>query len=239
MTGFLVQTILAMPYFLRRKKQIFEQLHFVAFQSLLIICICVAFAAIVTVLESSFHMKLVIQSDSMVPGFSSLLILRELGAVTTALLLTSRVGAGMAAEVGTMKVTEQIEALRLLGVNPYEFLVLPRWISGILGTVILVAIANVVCLYASMIVSASMIGLPEPLFWQTMNQFVSFKDFGFSLIKAASFGAVIPLISCYYGFQTKAGAEGVGHSTTQSVVISSVTIIVIDFLLSYVFSYFY
>lgn len=145
----------------------------------------------------------------------------------------------MAAEVGTMKVTEQIEALRLLGVNPYEFLVMPRWFSGIVGTAILVTIANVVCLYSSMIVSATMIGLPEPLFWQTMNQFVSFQDFGFSLIKAASFGAVIPLISCYYGFHTKAGAEGVGQSTTQSVVISSVTIIVIDFLLSYVFSYFY
>ncbi len=216
-----------------------EQLYFVAYQSLLIICICVAFAAIVTVLESSFHMKLVIQSDSMVPGFSSILILRELGAVTTALLLTSRVGAGMAAEVGSMKVTEQVEALRLLGVNPWEYLVMPRWISGVFGTVILVAVANVICLYSSMIVSAQMIGLPEPLFWQTMRQFVSFKDYGFSLIKAACFGAVIPLVSCYYGLKTESGAEGVGQSTTQSVVISSVAIIVIDFLLSFVFSYFY
>ncbi len=239
MIAFLNQTVLAFPQGLKRKKQIFEQLYFVGYQSLFIICICVAFAAVVTVLESSFHMKLVIQSDSMVPGFSAILILRELGSVVTALLLTSRVGAGMAAEVGSMKVSEQIEALKLLGVNPYGYLVVPRWISSTLGTVFLVAIANVVCLYSSMLVSAAVLGMPEPLFWQTMNQFVGFKDFAFSLIKAAAFGSVIPLISCYYGFRTQSGAEGVGQATTQSVVIASVTIIVIDFILSYVFSYFY
>ncbi len=239
MTTFLTQTLSALPASLNRKKQIFEQLHFVGYQSLFIICICVSFAAIVTVLESSFHMKLVVQSDSMVPGFSSILILRELGSVVTALLLTSRVGAGMAAELGSMKISEQIEALKLLGVNPYEYLVAPRFISSILGTVFLVAIANVVCLYASMLVSSSLLGMPGPLFWQTMNQFVGYKDFIFSLIKAAAFGSVIPLISCYYGFNTEMGAEGVGQATTQSVVVASVAIIVIDFILSYVFSYFY
>lgn len=239
MIAFLNQTVQAMPRFARRKQQIFEQLNFVGYQSLLIICVCAAFAAVVTVLESSFHMKLVVQSDSMVPGFSSVLILRELGSVVTALLLTSRVGAGMAAEVGSMKVSEQIEALRLLGVNPYEYLVVPRFIAGILGTICLVAVANVVCLYSSMLVSASLLGMPESIFWQTMNQFVGYRDFIFSLIKAAAFGAVIPLISCYNGFKTKSGAEGVGQTTTQSVVMGSVTIIMIDFVLSYVFSYFY
>jgi phospholipid/cholesterol/gamma-HCH transport system permease protein len=239
MTAFLNHTFWALASAPRRKKQIFEQLYFVGYQSLFIICICVSFAAIVTVLESSFHMKLVIQSDSMVPGFSSILILRELGSVVTALLLTSRVGAGMAAEVGSMKVSEQIEALRLLGVNPYEYLVVPRFISCVFGTIILVAVANVVCLYASMLVCSSLLGMPEALFWQTMNQYVGFKDFGFSLTKAAAFGAVIPLISCYYGFKTETGAEGVGQATTQSVVIASVAIIMIDFILSYVFSYFY
>ena len=239
MIQFLAHSVAALPNSLRRKKQIAEQLYFVGYQSLFIIVVSVVFAAIVTVLESSFHMKLVIQTDTMVPGFSSILILRELGSVVTALLLTSRVGAGMAAEVGSMKVSEQIEALRLLGVNPYEYLVVPRWISSILGTVFLVAIANTVCLYAAMLVSTSFLGMPQPLFFQTMNQFVGFKDFGFSLIKAACFGSVIPLISCYYGFKTESGAEGVGQTTTQSVVVASVTIIVIDFILSYVFSYFY
>ncbi len=239
MIEFAWQTFLTLPRSIRRLRQITEQLYFIGVQSVFIIVISVVFAAIVTVLESSFHMKLVIQTDSMVPGFSSVLILRELGAVVTALLLTSRVGAGIAAEVGSMKVSEQIEALRLLGVNPYEYLVMPRWISSVVGTVFLVAIANTVCLYSSMQISEVFLGMPQVQFLQIMNQFIGPKDFGFSLIKAACFGAIIPLVSCYYGFKTEAGADGVGRATTQSVVIASVAIIVVDFLLSYVFSYFY
>lgn len=239
MTSFMTSTLLALPAGFKRRGQIFQQLHFVANESAIIICVCVAFAAVVTVLESSFHMKLVVQSDAMVPGFSVLLILRELGAIVTALLLTSRVGAGMAAEVASMKTSEQIEALRLLGVNPFEFLVVPRWIASTIGTVILVAIANVICIYCSMLVSQQALGMPSELFWQTMNQFVDYQDLVFSLIKAAAFGSMIPLVSCYYAFNTTSGAEAVGKTTTQSVVSASVIIIVIDFILSYIFSYFY
>jgi len=237
--AFFLETLIALPAGLRRRTQIAQQLFFVANESLTIICFCVAFAAVVTVLESSFHMKLVIQSDAMVPGFSALLILRELGAIVTALLLTSRVGAGMAAEVASMKASEQIEALKLLGVNPYEFLVIPRWIAGILGTILLVAVANVFCLYCSSLVTQQFLGFPRELYWQMMDRFVDFKDFGFSLIKAAAFGAMIPLVSCFYGFRSEIGADAVGKATTQSVVSASVLIIMIDFVLSYVFSYFY
>lgn len=145
----------------------------------------------------------------------------------------------MASEVASMKVSEQIEAFRLLGINLFEFLVVPRWLASILGMVFLVAIANVLCVYCAMLVSEGILGMPEEMFWQAMNQFVSYKDFIFSLVKAAAFGAVIPLISCYYGFKTLSGAEGVGQTTTRSVVTASVAIIVIDFGLSYVFSYLY
>ncbi len=239
MIHFLNQTRLALPQTLRRKKIIFEQIDFIAVQSAPIILISVAFAAVVTVLESSFHMKLVIQSDSMVPGFSSLLILRELGAIVTALLLTSRVGAGMASEVAGQKVSEQIDALRLLGINPFEFIVAPRLVASVISTIVLVAIANVVSLYMSMIVSSQILSIHPELFWQMMNRFVEFKDYGFSLIKAAAFGALIPIISCYFGFQSESGAEGVGRTTTKSVVVTSILIIVFDFVLSYIFSYFY
>lgn len=230
---------MALPKGMKRRNQFIHQLYFVANQSVFIIVVCVAAAAVVTVLESSFHMKLVIQSDSMVPGFSVLLILRELGVIVTALLLTSRVGAGMASEVASMKISEQIEALRLLGVNPYEYLVVPRLLASIVGTTFLVAIADTVCIYFSMMVSEKVLGMPKELFWQIMNRFVDYQDFIFSLIKAMVFGAIIPLVSCYYAFNTQSGAEGVGKTTTQSVVIASVSIIIIDFILSYVFSYFY
>lgn len=239
MISYLAQTFSALMDVYRRKRIILEQLDFVAVQSAPIILISVSFAAVVTILESSFHMKLVIQSDSMVPGFSSLLILRELGAIVTALLLTSRVGAGMASEVAGQKVSEQIEALRLLGINPFEFIVAPRLVASVIGTVVLVAIANVVSLYMSMVVSSQILSIHPELFWQMMNRFVEFKDFGFSLVKAAVFGALVPLMSCYFGFQSEAGAEGVGKTTTKSVVVTSILIIVFDFMLSYIFSYFY
>ncbi len=222
-----------------RVKESILQLYFIANGSLGIIVFCVCFAAMVTILEASFHMKMVIQNDSMVPGFAALLILREMGAVITALLLTSRVGAGIAAEVGSMQVTEQIDALKMLGIDPVNFLLIPRLLACIVGSVILSIVANMTCLAFAMLVSESYLGYPPALFLSSMKTFVQFKDFFFSMIKAAAFGAVIPLVSCYFGFHSKPGADGVGKATTQAVVFSSVAIIVLDFVLSYTFSYFY
>ncbi len=110
-------------------------------------------------MESSYHMKLVIHNDALVPGFAALLILRELGAVVSALLLTSRVGAGLAAEVGSMQITEQVDALRLLGIDPYRFLVAPRLIACVLGGFVLSVIANIVCLYCAMVVTEVKLGI--------------------------------------------------------------------------------
>ena len=222
-----------------RLKETLQQLHFVANGSVGIIVFCVCFAAIVTIIESSFHMKMVIQNDSMVPGFAAMLILRELAVVVTALLLTSRVGAGIAAEVGTMKVTEQIDALKMLGIPPSTYLVIPRLIACILGTMILVIVANMACLFSAMAVSNSYLGYSPVIFITAMKRFVHFQDLIFAIIKAAVFGAVIPLISCYFGFRCEAGAEGVGRATTNSVVVGSIAIIVLDFVLSYAFSYLY
>jgi phospholipid/cholesterol/gamma-HCH transport system permease protein len=127
-----------------RGKETLQQFEFVAWQSLPVILFCVSFAAIVTIIESSFHMKLVVQNDSLVPGFAALLILRELGVVVSSLLLTSRVGAGLAAEVGSMQITEQVDALRMLGIDPIRFLVVPRLVACVAGGAVLSLIANVV-----------------------------------------------------------------------------------------------
>lgn len=221
------------PY---RYNEFIKQLHFVAYQSVPIIIFCVCFAAMVTILESSFHMKLVIQNDSMVPGFAAMLILRELAVVVTALLMTSRVGAGLAAEVGTMTITEQIDALKMLGLRPVQYIVVPRLLACVLGMLCLVIIANVACLLAAMWVSEVYLGFTTGTFLTSMNRFVDSSDFIGSLVKAACFGFIIPLISCYFGFRCERGAEGVGRATTKSVVASSVAILVVDFLLSYLFS---
>lgn len=222
-----------------RRKEFIHQLHFVANKSLFIILFCVCFAAVVTILESSFHMKLVIQNDSMVPGFGALLILRELGAVITALLLASRVGAGYASEVGSMKITEQIDALKMLGIDPVNYLVVPRFLACIIGGVILTIAANVTCLIAAMLVSEMYLGYTPAMFVTSMHRFVHMQDLFFAMIRGACFGAVIPLVACYFGFRCEQGAEGVGKATTNTVVVASIAIIVIDFFLNYIFSHFY
>ncbi len=222
-----------------RIKDTIRQLQFVVWESAPVVIFCVSFAAAVTIIESSFHMKLVVQNDALVPGFAALLILRELGAVVTALLVTSRVGAGLAAEVGTMQITEQVDALKMLGIDPIRFLVVPRFIACTLGVFLLSIIANLVCLYFAMLVSEVRLGYSSGSFLMGMRTFVDFKDLVFASIKGASFGAVIPLVSCFYGFRCQAGAEGVGKATTNSVVTSSVLIIVLDFVLGFTFSHFY
>jgi phospholipid/cholesterol/gamma-HCH transport system permease protein len=221
-----------------RIKETIRQTYFVANESVLIIIFCLSFAAMVTILESSFHMKVVVHDDSLVPGFASMLILRELGAVVTALLLTSRVGAGISAEVGLMKTTEQIEALKMLGIDPINYLLIPRLIATIIGTVILTLIADIVCIYVSMLISNAYLGFTTNMFLSAMVRFIHFKDLIFSIIKGACFGAIIPLVSCYFGFNCKPGAEGVGSATTNSVVTASVFIILVDFVLSYTFTHF-
>lgn len=222
-----------------RKKELLQQIYFMANGSLPIIVFCVAFAAMVTILESSFHMKLVIQNDSMVPGFAAMLILRELGAVVTALLFTSRVGAGIAAEVGTMKITEQIDALKMLHIRPRDYIFIPRFLASIISMVVLCIVANIVCLVCAMYVSQFQLGFTPGMFLASMNRFVDFQDLIFAAVKAAVFGAIIPVVSCYFGFRCASGAEGVGHATTNSVVVSSVAIIIFDFILTYMFSFMY
>lgn len=222
-----------------RVKDIVDQMNFVAWESAPVVLFSVCFAAMVTIMESSFHMILVVQNDSLVPGFAAMLILRELGAVTTALLITSRVGAGIAAEVGTMQITEQVDALKMLGLDPVRFLVVPKFIATTIGCSLLSIIANLVCLYSAMQVSIFKLGGSQSGFLTAMRNFIDFQDIGFAAIKGAAFGAVIPLISCFSGFKCRAGAEGVGRATTNAVVASSVAIIILDFVLTWTFSHFY
>ena len=228
--------VVSPPY---RFKDITKQISFVAVESAPIVVFCVSFAAVVTIIEASFHMKIVVQNDSLVPGFAAMLILRELGAVVAALLITSRVGAGLAAEVGSMQITEQVDALRMLGIDPVRFLVVPRFVACVVGGFLLSVIANLVCLWCAMVVTDVSLGYSTGSFIVSMRTFVGFQDLVFASIKGACFGAAIPIFSCYYGFKCKAGAEGVGTATTNSVVTTSVAIIVIDFVLSFVFSHFY
>ncbi|MDZ4678432.1 MAG: ABC transporter permease [Oligoflexia bacterium] len=222
-----------------RGKETMQQLYFIGVKSAPIILFSLSLAASVAILEYAYHMRLVLHTAALVPGFVSLLILRELGPVITGLLLTSRIGAGITAELGTMQITEQIDALKLLSVEPVRYLVIPRFIASIFASMALVVLGNATCLFFGMLVSISHLDVTMGSFISAVNQFAGFKDFTLAIVKAGVFGSVIPIISCYYGFNCKPGAEGVGTATTQSVVANAVTIIILDFILTYLFSYLY
>jgi phospholipid/cholesterol/gamma-HCH transport system permease protein len=138
-----------------------------------------------------------------------------------------------------MAVTEQIDAIRMLGIDPIRYIVVPRLVACTIGAAMLTIIANIVCLYCAALVCEASLGFTLGLFKTAMTRFVGFQDLMFAATKGAVFGAVIPMISCFYGFRCKAGAEGVGIATTQSVVASSVAIIFLDFILTFIFSNFY
>ncbi|MEX0892197.1 MAG: ABC transporter permease [Gemmatimonadota bacterium] len=152
----------------------------------------------------------------------------ELGPVLTGLALAGRVGANIAAELGTMRVTEQIDALETLGYDPMSYLVVPRVLAGIIMFPVVVALANVMGIAAGWITAINLLDLSTPEFTRGLRLFFVPFDVTFSLIKAASFGAVVTAIGCFYGFHTSGGAAAVGRSTTQAVVVSSMLILVLD-----------
>jgi phospholipid/cholesterol/gamma-HCH transport system permease protein len=152
----------------------------------------------------------------------------ELGPVLTGLALAGRVGANIAAEIGTMRVTEQIDALETLGYDPYAYLVVPRVLAGLLMFPIVVAFANTIGIIGGWVTALNLLDMTTPEFVRGLRLFFRPFDVTYSLIKAASFGIVVTSIGSFYGFHTSGGAAAVGRSTTQAVVVSSMLILVLD-----------
>ncbi len=155
-------------------------------------------------------------------------MLLELGPVLTGLALAGRVGANIAAELGTMRVTEQIDALETLAYNPVSHLVVPRIIAGVIMFPLVVSFANGLGLVTGWFTAINMLDLSTAEFLRGLRLFFVPFDVVYSLIKAASFGFAVTSIGCFFGFHTRGGAEAVGRSTTQAVVISSMLILVLD-----------
>jgi phospholipid/cholesterol/gamma-HCH transport system permease protein len=216
-----------------RWRQVVEQIYWMGIESLPVILISLLVVSLMLVLEFSFHMKKVLQQDSLVPAFSTLLLFRELGPVVTALLLTSRVGAALGAELGTMRVTDQIDALKVLSFDPIEYLVLPRIIAAVVSCVCLTLLAVTVGIYGAAILASLRLSYTPGEFFNTMFTFARRHDLIGCLIKSAVFGAIFPLVASYQGFFCERGSEGVGNASTHSVVQSSILIIFADFILTY------
>ena len=158
-------------------------------------------------------------------------VLRELGPVLAATMLAGRVGSAMAAELGTMRVTEQIDALSCLGVNPVHYLVAPRLLACVLLIPLLTIIADMLGMLGSALVCLGLYGLEPYHYWERTRQIVGMWDMMLGLLKSVAFGAAIALISCHRGFNCRAGAEGVGRAATEAFVLAFVAVLVLDFAL--------
>lgn len=218
-----------------RREETLEQMYLLGVQSVPIIFVSLGFVGLMMVLELAFHMRLVLKHDALVPAFSAVLMVRELGPVIACLLLTSRIGAGIAAEIGSMKVTEQIDALRLLSIDPIDYLVVPRWFGSVFAAMALTLIAIAVALGGGALLATKQLGTTSGEYFNTVFFFVKFPDVLRCLIKAAVFGTLIPFIAAYQGFRCEFGSAAVGEAATQAVVRGSLAIIVADFLLTYLF----
>jgi phospholipid/cholesterol/gamma-HCH transport system permease protein len=156
----------------------------------------------------------------------------ELAPVLTALVVAGRVGAGIAAELGTMKVTEQIDALETLALNPVEYLIVPRFVAGLIMVPVLTIFSDAIALAGGMGISSTALHVPPHMFLSGLKAFFKSMDLFSGLFKAFVFGSIISIIGCYQGFKTAGGAEGVGRSTTRAVVLSSVLILIADYIVA-------
>jgi len=159
-------------------------------------------------------------------------VIMELGPVLTALVIAGRVGASIAAELGTMKITEQIDALETLALDPVKYLVVPRFISGLIMLPILTIFADFIAILGGLLVSVLFLNVSSHTFLNGLKLFFRMSDVWAGLLKAFFFGGIIALVGCYMGFRTEGGAEGVGRSTTRAVVFASVMILITDYILA-------
>ena len=208
-----------------------DEMHAIGVQSLSLVLIVSLFTGAVAAVQAAY------QFSNVVPlKYIGSVILRsvviELGPVLTALIVGGRVGAAIAAELGTMRVTEQIDALEAMAINPVRYLVVPRVVAAVVMLPVLTMIANAIAIFGGYVVSVTTIGVSTHTYVTGLKDFFYMKDLYSGLIKAVFFGGIIGWMGCYYGFRTEGGAEGVGVATTRAVVSSCVLVLISDYVLA-------
>lgn len=212
-------------------KHIFKQMLEVGYKSIPVVIVTAIFTGMVFALQTYTGFKR-FGAESLVGTVVALSMTRELGPVLTGLIVAGRAGAAMAAELGTMRVTEQIDALETLATNPVKYLIVPRFIAGIVMLPALSVCADVIGIMGGYVVTVGLFKTSSVVYWKQTWNYLESSDIYNGLVKACFFGAAISLISSYKGFYTSGGAEGVGKATTGAVVISSMTILISDYFLS-------
>lgn len=214
-----------------RIRNIFKQMEFIGVKSIFIVVLTGLFTGGVLAFQGYYGFRK-FGGESLLGATVALSMTRELGPVLTALMITARAGSAIAAELGTMRVTEQIDALAVMGVNPVKYLIVPRIIAGILVAPILTIIDDFIGIVGGYIVGVSLLKINSGIFIAKMIEMVELSDIFNGLFKSLCFGLILTLIGCYKGYHATGGAEGVGRAITEAVVISSISILVGDYMLT-------
>lgn len=230
-TGTAVLNIFRRRFYLRNT---LRQMVEIGYYSLPVIGLTAIFTGAVLALQSYSGFSR-FSAESAIPNVVVLSICRELGPVLAGLMVAGRIGAAMAAEIGTMRVTEQIDALSTLSTNPVRYLIVPRLVAAVLMLPCLVLIADIIGVYGGYLVSVHKLNFAPGTYLKNTMDFVQVMDVVSGLVKAAVFGFVIAIMGCYNGFHSKGGAQGVGAATTNAVVSSSILILLFNYLLTEVF----
>jgi len=211
--------------------QMVKQLHFIGFKSTFVIVLTAAFTGMVLGLQGYYTLRRY-GSEAALGSAVALSIIRELGPVLAALMVTARAGSAMTAEIGIMRITEQIDALDTMAVNPLQYLIAPKIVASVIGVPLLVALFDVIGIYGGYIVGVDLLNVNAGAYWSSIEAAVEWKDVYGGIWKSISFGLIISWICCYKGYYTEMSAEGLGAATTEAVVLSSVMVLVWDYFLT-------
>ncbi|HPE46312.1 MAG TPA: ABC transporter permease [Deltaproteobacteria bacterium] len=212
-------------------KQYFKQMEFIGIRSTPVVMLTGVFTGMVSALQT-YHGFSLFGAESLVGSTTALGLLRELGPVLAALMVTARAGSAMTAEIGIMQVTQQVDALVVMGVNPFKYLIIPRVVATIVMMPMLTLAFDAIGMVGSYIVGTIVLDIDRGVFMARIVEYVAYDDLFSGLIKSCFFGGILAVVCCFKGYSTSGGAEGVGKSATQSVVISSVSILIADYILT-------
>lgn len=210
-----------------KKERIFEQAKKTGYDSLAIVSLIALFIGMIMALQTAVLMQR-LGSEMYIANIVALSLVRELGPVITSLVVAGRVGAAITAEIGSMQVTEQVDALETLATNPVKYLVVPRFLALSLMLPILTLYADLIGILGGYLLCVYKLGISSTLYIKLTTEALFYKDLFTGLTKTMFFGMIIALVSCYEGFNVQGGAEGVGKATRQAVVASFILIISAD-----------
>ncbi|MBB4264977.1 MlaE family ABC transporter permease [Roseospira visakhapatnamensis] len=230
-TGLAVSHMVRPPLYPRL---IVRQMIEIGYYSLPVVGLTTLFSGMVLALQSHLGFAR-FSAEGAVATVVVISLTRELGPVLAGLMVAGRIGAAMAAEIGTMRVTEQIDALSTLSTNPFKYLVAPRLIAGLTMLPLLVLVGDIIGVFGGYLIGTTKLGFNPGTYIARTVEFLQIMDVVSGLVKAAAFGFVIALMGCYHGYHSKGGAQGVGAATTNAVVSASILILILNYVITELF----